>query len=249
MALPIEDVATDIHCVTRWSKLGTCWRGVSLDTLLDHVETDADYSMVHSYGGYTTNVPMEDLRGGTAWVAFEFDGEPLDPEHGGPARLLVPHLYFWKSAKWVRGPHPDGRRRAGILGAERLQHARRPLDRRALLVIVGDWRAARVVEVAEATSTARVLRVHGARLAGERSGTARRHPPHRRGRLPGGALVLARARTAPDATIELAVDEIPDGEVSPYLVRDVLPGRRARGQGPARRLLRLATPGERSRCS
>ena len=59
--------------------------------------------MAHCYGGYTTNVPMEDLRGGRAWVAFEFDGEPLDPEHGGPARLLVPHLYFWKSAKWVRG--------------------------------------------------------------------------------------------------------------------------------------------------
>ena len=79
------------------------WRGVSIDTLLDLVETDADYAMAHSYGGYTTNVPMEDLRGGKAWVAFEFDGEPLDPEHGGPARLLVPHLYFWKSAKWVRG--------------------------------------------------------------------------------------------------------------------------------------------------
>ena len=102
MALPIDDVETDIHCVTRWSKLGTSWRGVSIDTLLDLVETDADFAMAHSYGGYTTNVPMEDLRGGKAWVAFEFDGEPLDPEHGGPARLLVPHLYFWKSAKWVR---------------------------------------------------------------------------------------------------------------------------------------------------
>ena len=101
MALPIDDVETDIHCVTRWSKLGTSWRGVSIDTLLDLVETDADFAMAHSYGGYTTNVPMEDLRGGKAWVAFEFDGEPLDPEHGGPARLLVPHLYFWKSAKWV----------------------------------------------------------------------------------------------------------------------------------------------------
>ncbi|KQP71190.1 molybdopterin-binding protein [Microbacterium sp. Leaf288] len=103
MALPIEDVDTDIHCVTRWSKLGTSWRGVSLDTLLDTVETDAEFAMAHSYGGYTTNVPMEDLLGGKAWVAFEFEGEPLDPEHGGPARLLVPHLYFWKSAKWVRG--------------------------------------------------------------------------------------------------------------------------------------------------
>jgi DMSO/TMAO reductase YedYZ molybdopterin-dependent catalytic subunit len=103
MALPIEEVSTDIHCVTRWSKLGTSWRGVSIDTLLADVDTDLEYTMAHSYGGYTTNVPLEDLTDGKAWVAFEFGGEPLAPEHGGPARLLVPHLYFWKSAKWVNG--------------------------------------------------------------------------------------------------------------------------------------------------
>jgi DMSO/TMAO reductase YedYZ molybdopterin-dependent catalytic subunit len=102
-ALPIEDVHTDIHCVTRWSKLGTTWRGVSLDTLFADIDSDVAYAMAQSYGGYTTNVPLADLLGGKAWIAFEFDGEPLDPEHGGPARLLVPHLYFWKSAKWVRG--------------------------------------------------------------------------------------------------------------------------------------------------
>jgi DMSO/TMAO reductase YedYZ molybdopterin-dependent catalytic subunit len=103
MALPIEDVHTDIHCVTRWSKLGTTWRGVSLDTLFADIDTSDAYTMIESYGGYTTNVPLEDLLDGKAWIAFEFDGEPLDPEHGGPARLLVPHLYFWKSAKWVHG--------------------------------------------------------------------------------------------------------------------------------------------------
>ena len=103
MALPIEDIHTDIHCVTRWSKLGTSWRGVSLDTLFAEVETDYNYVMEHSYGGYTTNAPLEDLRDGKAWIAFEFDGKPLHPEHGGPARLIVPHLYFWKSAKWIRG--------------------------------------------------------------------------------------------------------------------------------------------------
>jgi DMSO/TMAO reductase YedYZ molybdopterin-dependent catalytic subunit len=103
MALPIEDIATDIHCVTRWSKLGTSWRGVSLDTLFAGIDTDYGYTMVYAYGGYSTNMPLADLMGGKAWIAFEFDGAPLDPEHGGPARLLVPHLYFWKSAKWVRG--------------------------------------------------------------------------------------------------------------------------------------------------
>jgi DMSO/TMAO reductase YedYZ molybdopterin-dependent catalytic subunit len=102
-ALPAEDVTVDIHCVTRWSKLDTAWKGVSLDTLLDGVETEAAYALAFCDGGYTTNLPLEDLLGGRAWVAYGYDGEPLDPEHGGPARLLVPHLYFWKSAKWVRG--------------------------------------------------------------------------------------------------------------------------------------------------
>lgn len=101
MALPIEDVATDIHCVTRWSKLGTSWRGVSLDTLFAQVDSVYTNVMAHSYGGYTTNIPLADLTGGKAWIATEFEGEALDPEHGGPARLLVPHLYFWKSAKWI----------------------------------------------------------------------------------------------------------------------------------------------------
>lgn len=102
-ALPSEDVTVDIHCVTKWSKLGTTWRGVSLDTLLGGVETSADYTMVHSFGGYTTNVPMADLIDGKAWIAYKFDGDYLEPEHGGPARMLIPHLYFWKSAKWVNG--------------------------------------------------------------------------------------------------------------------------------------------------
>jgi DMSO/TMAO reductase YedYZ molybdopterin-dependent catalytic subunit len=102
-ALPSEPVTCDIHCVTKWSKLGTTWEGVSVDTLLEEVEHDATHLLAFSDGGYTTNLPLEDVLDGKAWVAFSFDGEPLEPEHGGPARLLVPHLYFWKSAKWVRG--------------------------------------------------------------------------------------------------------------------------------------------------
>jgi DMSO/TMAO reductase YedYZ molybdopterin-dependent catalytic subunit len=102
-ALPREEVTTDIHCVTRWSKLDTAWDGVSLDTLLEGVADDAGYAIAFCDGGYTTNLPLEDLTGGKAWVVDTYDGEPLEPEHGGPARLLVPHLYFWKSAKWVRG--------------------------------------------------------------------------------------------------------------------------------------------------
>jgi DMSO/TMAO reductase YedYZ molybdopterin-dependent catalytic subunit len=101
-ALPHEDVLRNIHCLTKWSKLDTAWSGVSLDTLLDGIDTAAEHALVHAHGGYTTNLPLEDLLGGRAWVADGYDGLPLDPEHGGPARLLVPHLYFWKSAKWVR---------------------------------------------------------------------------------------------------------------------------------------------------
>jgi len=102
-ALPAEDVTVDIHCVTKWSKLDTRWRGVSIDTLLSQVLHDDAYVLAFSDGGYTTNLPIADVTKGQAWLAYAFDGQPLQPEHGGPARLLVPHLYFWKSAKWVRG--------------------------------------------------------------------------------------------------------------------------------------------------
>jgi DMSO/TMAO reductase YedYZ molybdopterin-dependent catalytic subunit len=101
--LPSETITRDIHCVTKWSKFDTVWEGVSVDTLLKGINTTAGYLMAFSDGGYTTNLPLADVMGGKAWVAFAFGGSPLAPEHGGPARLLVPHLYFWKSAKWVRG--------------------------------------------------------------------------------------------------------------------------------------------------
>jgi DMSO/TMAO reductase YedYZ molybdopterin-dependent catalytic subunit len=102
-ALPQETITKDIHCVTKWSKFDTVWSGVAIDTLLEHVSTSAEYVLVFSDGGYTTNVPLADVTDGQAWVATQFGGEALEAEHGGPARLLVPHLYFWKSAKWVRG--------------------------------------------------------------------------------------------------------------------------------------------------
>jgi DMSO/TMAO reductase YedYZ molybdopterin-dependent catalytic subunit len=103
LALPAETPTVDIHCVTKWSKLDTPWKGVSVDTLLERVATQAGYLTAFCDGGYTTNLALEDVTDGKAWVAHEFAGAPLEPEHGGPARLLVPHLYFWKSAKWVRG--------------------------------------------------------------------------------------------------------------------------------------------------
>jgi DMSO/TMAO reductase YedYZ molybdopterin-dependent catalytic subunit len=104
--LPHVTVTTDIHCVTKWSKFDTLWEGVSVDTLLEKAAESgvatAPYVLALSDGGYTTNVPLADVTGGKAWVAVKYNGQALAPEHGGPARLLVPHLYFWKSAKWVR---------------------------------------------------------------------------------------------------------------------------------------------------
>jgi DMSO/TMAO reductase YedYZ molybdopterin-dependent catalytic subunit len=106
-ALPHDAPTVDIHCVTKWSKFDTRWEGVSVDTLLDLARAGGlrEGSTVVAFcdGGYTTNLPLADVTGGRAWVAFRYDGAPLPAEHGGPARLLVPHLYFWKSAKWIRG--------------------------------------------------------------------------------------------------------------------------------------------------
>ncbi|HEY8165777.1 MAG TPA: sulfite oxidase-like oxidoreductase [Gemmatimonadaceae bacterium] len=106
VALPHDTPTTDIHCVTKWSKFGTTWEGISIDTLISAAASrgvePAPYVLAKCDGGYTSNVPLADVTGGKAWIAFSFDGKPLAPEHGGPARLLVPHLYFWKSAKWVR---------------------------------------------------------------------------------------------------------------------------------------------------
>ena len=117
-ALPHETVTADIHCVTKWSKLDTVWEGVSVDTLLTDAAArgveSAPYVLAFSDGGYTTNLPLADVTGGKAWVAVKYDGASLAPEHGGPARLLVPHLYFWKSAKCLRQLHLMERDQAGF---------------------------------------------------------------------------------------------------------------------------------------
>ncbi len=105
LGLPSQTFVVDISCVTKWTKLDTVWKGVSVDTLLERVELDPRARFVTAFADpdYTTNIPLPDLLNGQAFVAYEYDGKPLAPEHGGPARLVVPHLYFWKSAKWVRG--------------------------------------------------------------------------------------------------------------------------------------------------
>ena len=103
LALPAQQPTVDLHCVTKWSKHATSTQGVSLDTKIADVDAAPEFALVYSYGGYTTNLPLEDLLGSKAWIAYRYEGDDLAPRHGGPARLLVPHLYLWKSAKWVHG--------------------------------------------------------------------------------------------------------------------------------------------------
>ncbi|HEX2698151.1 MAG TPA: sulfite oxidase-like oxidoreductase [Anaerolineales bacterium] len=107
LKLPSQTFVVDISCVTKWTHLDMQWEGVSVDTLLEHIELDskAAFMSAFSHEGYTTNMPIADILNGQAFVAYKYDGQPLAPEHGGPARLVVPHLYFWKSAKWVAGLH------------------------------------------------------------------------------------------------------------------------------------------------
>jgi DMSO/TMAO reductase YedYZ molybdopterin-dependent catalytic subunit len=114
--LPRTSLQKDIHCVTKWSKFDTRWDGVSIDDLFTAagITPPTPYLLALSYDGYDTNVPVADLVGGKAMIATHFDGEPIDPEHGGPARLLVPHLYFWKSAKWIKGLRFTARDEAGF---------------------------------------------------------------------------------------------------------------------------------------
>ncbi len=102
-ALPGSTYFGDIHCVTTWSKFDMTFTGVSVDTLLEIARPlpAAEHLLAHSTTGYTTNLPLADVTGGKAWVVWEVDGKPLPRGHGGPVRLLVPHLYFWKSAKWL----------------------------------------------------------------------------------------------------------------------------------------------------
>jgi Sulfite oxidase and related enzymes len=154
--LPSETITVDIHCVTRWSKLGTSWEGVSLDVLLAALKTDLSYAMFRSYGDYTTNLPLKDVINKQAWIAFKFDGADLAPEHGGPARLLVPHLYFWKSAKWVKA-YADAPGQTRLLGESRLPYLWGPMAGAALFGRRVMWRVGTVVALQDETATARTI--------------------------------------------------------------------------------------------
>lgn len=228
--LPAQDIVRDVHCVTKWSKLDTRWRGVSLDTLLDGLPTRARYVMAESADGYTANLPLDDLRHGRAWIVFEFDGRPLEPDHGGPARLLVPHLYLWKSAKWITGLRLMTADEDGFWEDLGYHAYGDPWREQRYRDDLGAWRPATVTATREETPTATtiVLDVPGL-------------PEHLPGQTVDVKLTAADGydaqrsysiASAPGGPLELTVQSTPRGEVSPHLARGLRPGDRIEVRGP-----------------
>ena len=216
-ALPAEDVTVDIHCVTKWSKLATTWTGVSLDTLLDGIETDAEYVLAFAEGDYTTNLPLADLRDGQAWVAFAYDGDRAGARarRAGPAAGPPP---LPVEERQVGARHPPARPgRAGLLGERRLPQLRRPVARAAVLGRLSvHWLVASVVETIPETADATTLRLDVADWPGHRAG---QHVDIRLTAEDGYSAQRSYSiASAPDADhLELTVVRIDDGEVSPYL--------------------------------
>ena len=190
-------VTKDIHCVTKWSKFDTHWEGVSLDTLLAQVTTNARYVIAFSDGGYTTNLPLDEVTGGQAWVVDTYEGQPLAPEHGGPARLLVPHLYFWKSAKWVRGLRLVAEDEPGFWESLGYNNHGDPWKEERYWAT--DLAARRGGRHAAGNGAHEEHHPHASQLDGASSGATRRCAAHRRGRLPGRAQLFDRLATGGDS--------------------------------------------------
>ena len=231
-ALPGSSFEGDIHCVTRWSKLGTSFAGVSVDTLLEAVEPlpAASHVVAFCYGGYTTNLPLDDLQGGKAWVVWEHEGAPLPAEHGGPARLLVPHLYLWKSAKWLAGLRLLDHDAPGFWESLGYHNRRRSLAGGALLGRLS-WRLADVAEVRPETDRVVTLALEVPGWDGHLPG---QHVDVRLTAEDGYQAERAYSiASAPDGSrVELAVERLEDGEVSPYLAGELRKGDQLELRGP-----------------
>ena len=232
MALPADEPTVDLHCVTKWSKLHTGWRGVSLDVLFADVESSADYALVHAYGGYTTNLPIADLMDGQAWIAYSYDGSPLPAEHGRAGSAARTASVFVEERQVGSGDPDDAGGHPRILGDRRLSQLRRPMARAAVLRRL-TWQPATVLEVREETASARTLVLgvpdwpgHLAgqhldvRLTAENGYTAQR------------SYSIASAGMPVDAPLEITVQRVVDGEVSPYLVDNAVMGDQVEIRGP-----------------
>jgi ferredoxin-NADP reductase len=226
----VGDPTVDIHCVTKWTKLDTRWRGVSVDTLLSAVNSEAGYLTAWSDGGCTTNLALEDVTGGWAWVAFEFGGGRLESEHAGPARLLVPHLYFLEEPEVGTRTDPDCGRRTGVLADLRLSQSRRPVAGAALPRRL-NWQLARVVELDDETARTKSLVLDVPDWDGHRAG---QHVDVRLTAEDGyqAQRSYSIASAPEDPHLVLTVERLDDGEVSPYLTDVLIPGDELELRGP-----------------
>ena len=230
LALPAETPTVDIHCVTKWSKLDTSWKGVSVDTLLERAGTEARWVTAFCDGGYTTNLALDDVTGGKAWVAYEFGGAPLEPEHGGPARLLVPAPVLLEERQVGARAAPDAGRRAGLLGDLRLPQPRRSLARTAVPGRL-TWQLGRVVELVDETPRTKSLMLDLPDWPGHRAG---QHVDVRLTAEDGyqAERSYSIASGPEDDKLVLTVERLDDGEVSPYLVDVLRPGDELELRGP-----------------
>jgi ferredoxin-NADP reductase/DMSO/TMAO reductase YedYZ molybdopterin-dependent catalytic subunit len=227
-SLPVQKITTDIHCVTRWSKLDTTWRGVSLDELIPE-DAGVRYALAFCDGGYTTNLPLRDITGGKAWLAFEYDGRPLAPEHGGPVRLLVPRLYFWKSAKWVRGLDLLPENEPGFW--EALGYHMRGDPWHEERYAGTPWQLATVVGLADETPTVRSITFEIPEWPGHLAG---QHLDLRLTAADGHCAEREYSiASAPGEPVEITVQRTTGGEVSPYLTEELKVGDRIEIRGPA----------------
>jgi ferredoxin-NADP reductase/DMSO/TMAO reductase YedYZ molybdopterin-dependent catalytic subunit len=231
-SLPQTRTEVDIHCVTTWSKLDTRWQGVLFDDLLESAglkEPPSAYAMIHCDGGYTTNVPVVDLRNGKAMVATRFQGAPLDPEHGGPARFLVPHLYFWKSAKWVRRIEFIEENTPGFWEGLGYHIYGDPWREQRYAGL--QWQTAEVRKIIAETPRVSTLMLH---VEGWRPHLAGQHLDLRLTGEDGYQTqrTYSIASAPEDPVIALTVERITDGEVSGFLVEKSRVGDRFEICGP-----------------
>jgi ferredoxin-NADP reductase len=230
-ALPSEEITRDIHCVTKWSKLDTVWRGVAVDTLLEGIETSAEYVTAYSDGGYTTNLPLEDVTGGKGWVVFAYEGQPLAPEHGGRPRTHARSAPLLLEERQVgeRPPAPIDRR-ARLLGDKRLPQLRRPMAGTALLGRL-TWQLAELVEVVAETPRVKTIVFDVPGWPGHRAG---QHVDVRLTAEDGYQAERSYSiASASDGTrVALTVQRLEDGEVSPYLTDELRPGDKIELRGP-----------------
>ena len=229
-ALPAETFTRDIHCVTKWSKLDTTWTGVSLDVLFEGTRPTGSYVLAFSDTGYTTNLPLADVMGGRAWVVWEFDGEPLDPEHGGPgahAGAAPVLLEEREVGARDRGARP---RPARLLGTLRLPRLRRPVERTALPGRLS-WQVATVAEISNETATARTLMVDVPAWPGHLPG---QHVDLRLTAADGyqAQRSYSIASAPEDERLELTIERVDDGEVSTFLTEELKAGDELELRGP-----------------